>query len=529
MEAEERPRKIVKLTHDLGSTAEVPKPLDTLPDEDIAVVDKDHKAPSSAFENIELHQPIVEIIDGHKEPDDPGKHNESDFTGDLAGLTSNDAPVDDTSTDPVSTETPLSKNQLKKLKRHEDWEAGRVWRKAKRKEKINAKRQRKREAKSAFRAEQAGGKDQDSSKPPSEVTGATSHDFPPARRGAKQPHHARATQVPIAFVLDCAYDEFMTEKELISLSTQLTRCYSDNKNAKLRAHLVVCAWGGKLRERFDGVLARNHEGWRGVRFLEEGVSDVAEMAGKEGRWMRGKGGGEVVGALASVPATGKGANEEGGPERNGEDREGEDRDEGDEDSSKGKEVGRDRGDENKHRNRTNIAEAAPQDDVPQHDGETIYLTSDSPHTLHTLRPYSTYIIGALVDRNRHKGLCYKTALSQGLKTAKLPIADYLQMSSRFVLATNHVLEIMLKWLEFGDWGRAFVEVVPKRKGGVLREAGVGERRAAFVQVVAKKKGEVLWGREVGEKEEEWSEGTGGGSRDGEDDEDEDEEEERPTN
>ena len=42
------------------------------------------------------------------------------------------------------------------------------------------------------------------------------------------------------------------------------------------------------------------------------------------------------------------------------------------------------------------------------------------------------------------------------------------MTSRFVLATNHVCEIMLRWLELGAWGEAFMKVMPKRKGGVLK-------------------------------------------------------------
>ena len=107
------------------------------------------------------------------------------------------------------------------------------------------------------------------------------------------------------------------------------------------------------------------------------------------------------------------------------------------------------------------------------EAEIVYLTSDSEHTLDRLKPYSTYIIGGLVDKNRHKGICYKRACDRGIKTAKLPIAEYMEMQSRFVLATNHVVEIMVRWLECGDWGEAFLKVVPKRKGGRLRSLGGG--------------------------------------------------------
>jgi tRNA (guanine9-N1)-methyltransferase len=43
------------------------------------------------------------------------------------------------------------------------------------------------------------------------------------------------------------------------------------------------------------------------------------------------------------------------------------------------------------------------------------------------------------------------------------------MQSRVVLTTNHVVEIMLKWLEYENWGEAFMSVIPKRKGGQLKE------------------------------------------------------------
>lgn len=44
-----------------------------------------------------------------------------------------------------------------------------------------------------------------------------------------------------------------------------------------------------------------------------------------------------------------------------------------------------------------------------------------------------------------------------------------------MLAPNHVNEIMLKWLECGNWGDAFMQVIPRRKGGVLRNRGESGR------------------------------------------------------
>lgn len=39
----------------------------------------------------------------------------------------------------------------------------------------------------------------------------------------------------------------------------------------------------------------------------------------------------------------------------------------------------------------------------------MYLTADSPDTITQLEKGKVYILGGLVDRNAHKGLCFKKA------------------------------------------------------------------------------------------------------------------------
>ena len=304
---------------------------------------------------------------------------------------------------------PISKNQLKKLKRKEQWEVSRDDRKARRKQKLKEKKERKRNEKDRHGAEQP----QESAIPAGELK----------LKGPINTKRKPSTQLPVTFIIDCGFDTLMMDKEIVSLASQITRCYSTNHQAPFRGHLVVSSYNGELKNRFETTLSGHHRNWKGVRFFED---DVVHTSSKAKELMSGPGGGELAGSFSNTL-------------------------EGEQDRAQA--------------------------------GEVVYLTSDSPDTLRELKPYSTYIIGGLVDHNRHKGICYKRAMDHGVKTAKLPIGDYMEMNSRFVLAVNHVFEIMIKWLENKDWGESFMEIMPKRKGGSLKgKGGKAEAEAEAVVV-----------------------------------------------
>ncbi|KAK2593732.1 tRNA (guanine(9)-N(1))-methyltransferase [Conoideocrella luteorostrata] len=300
----------------------------------------------------------------------------------------------------------MSKNAFKRLRRLQEWEDGREHRKIRRREKRVATKARRREERAMLLA----------------------HGADPAVLFAKK---TPAQLVPVSLILDCGFEEYMTDKERVSLSNQVTRCYSDNRNFKYKSHFWISGWGGKLKERFETAMESQHSHWTGVGF-EQG--DFLAAALRARRAMATSEAGEMVGSLRRS---------------------------------------RDGGGIMWEKDET---EPFPlPDPLPKLNEEykdVVYLTSESPYTLERLEPHTSYIIGGLVDKNREKGLCYRRAVERGIRTAKLPIGQYLVMQSRQILATNHVVEIMVRWLECEDWGEAFLQVIPKRKGGKLIE-GMG--------------------------------------------------------
>lgn len=71
--------------------------------------------------------------------------------------------------------------------------------------------------------------------------------------------------------------------------------------------------------------------------------------------------------------------------------------------------------------------------------QLVYLSADSEEELETLSPEEIYIIGGIVDHNRHKMLCQNKAEKMGIRTARLPIGKYIEnLPTRKVLTVNQV-------------------------------------------------------------------------------------------
>ncbi|KAI1109370.1 tRNA-methyltransferase-domain-containing protein [Nemania sp. NC0429] len=327
----------------------------------------------------------------------------------------------------------MSKSKLKKLKRQQKWEENKEGRRMKRRDKRHERQARKR-----VRREE-------------EIAAAAAEGREPNLNNDRRA--GPRVKVPVAIIVDCQYEKYMNEGELVSLSSQITRCYSDNKAAQHPVHLYISSYGGFLKERNETVLENQHLKWKGVHLCE---GDFVQVANEARGSMTGPKGGERIQLLQQVhsseplsltsPAGANLPNHKSAP--------------------------------------------TPEPEADNVDKSIVYLTADSPYTLDRLEPNTSYVVGGIIDKNREKGLCYRLAREKNVRTAKLPIGEYMVLHHRHVLATNHVVEIMLKWLETGDWGAAFMQVIPTRKGGKLKSDAETSTGIAEEAEVVEKAGDV---------------------------------------
>jgi len=95
--------------------------------------------------------------------------------------------------------------------------------------------------------------------------------------------------------------------------------------------------------------------------------------------------------------------------------------------------------------------------------DLVYLTADAEEEITQLDDQKIYIIGGIVDRNRHKNVTLDKAKEQGIATARLPVHQHVQLSASAVLTVNQVVDILLAYRELKDWKAALVRAIPERK------------------------------------------------------------------
>lgn len=282
-----------------------------------------------------------------------GKAGETRETVELAESVENVNNKIDSKRQKVELPEGMSKNAWKKLQKQKRWD-----------EQKEEYRQKRREKKKVARANK---------RQRSEDPDANYHLQP--KREKPQ------SQIPsgISVIMDCEFDELMSDKEIVSMSNQITRCYSAKRHSTHLVELVISSFNKRLKARFEKSLL-DYKLWQNMTFKEN----------------------------------------------------------------------------------DSLTELLPEN--KEELSKFIYLTADTDNEIERLEEGYTYILGGIVDKNRHKQLCLKKAQSLGLKVARLPIGKYIQMNSRHVLATSHVYEIMCMCFELGhDWQKAFNSVLPPRK------------------------------------------------------------------
>ncbi|EPY36998.1 tRNA (guanine-N(1)-)-methyltransferase TRM10 [Strigomonas culicis] len=95
----------------------------------------------------------------------------------------------------------------------------------------------------------------------------------------------------------------------------------------------------------------------------------------------------------------------------------------------------------------------------------VFLSADSEEVLREIEPTTVYVVGAFVDHNKHKGLSYERARQHGVRTARLPLKESVDIGNRCkVLTINHLTEVLVRYMrEGGGWAGAIEAALPVRR------------------------------------------------------------------
>ncbi|WOO80969.1 tRNA (guanine(9)-N1)-methyltransferase [Vanrija pseudolonga] len=344
---------------------------------------------------------------------------------------------------------PLSKNQQKKLAKRAKFESHKL-------EKRAAERIRRRERTQALKAGYEAGTLSEADKEIYE------RGLELKRRAKANVNHA-AEVWPGGVVIDCGFDELMTEQEITSMSGQLTYVYSANRTApRPFSSVLFTSFSPEISPRlWEKMTKTNWDRWNRMHFWSQDVGVLAGELGKEKEEGGERVEAEAEGAVESATENGNDAAANGKPAR-----------------PKKTKLGA-----NGAPNDTATLLAAlsgphlPPTLPATH--KLVYLSADADEELTTLAEDEVYVLGGIVDRNRHKMLCQNKADKLNIRTARLPIGTFIEnLPTRKVLTVNQVYSILVQYVALQDWAAAFEAVIPQRKFfGSKQERKASKRKA----------------------------------------------------
>jgi len=153
----------------------------------------------------------------------------------------------------------MSKHQWKKMMKRKRWAENKVQMRIARRQRL---KDRKLEKKRKIQELKDKGADYSSLLPP------------------KKPRKLTADEqndTDVTLIVDCAFDDLMLEKEVVSLSGQIARSYSVNKRSPNRVKLIIGCFNKRLKNRFDESL-KDYIKWDSneIEFNENDLDKVLE-------------------------------------------------------------------------------------------------------------------------------------------------------------------------------------------------------------------------------------------------------------
>jgi len=109
-------------------------------------------------------------------------------------------------------------------------------------------------------------------------------------------------------------------------------------------------------------------------------------------------------------------------------------------------------------------------------GETanmMYLSPDAEEVLSTVKDGDIFVVGGLVDRNRHVRASIERANSLGLKALRLPIEEHAAVSRNDFLTISDVCWILSQFAISNDWATVFENLCQMRSRRRMTELKPG--------------------------------------------------------